>query len=115
PVLDAPNSWFPLYLGAAVLVELIALTPLLKRPIIFGLVSGLAIGTVGLWLESLWINAVYPYPWETSLWPEALAMSVPVAVLTGACGAMLGMVLCDQPLPTRAIGISLVALTVVVI
>ncbi|MCV7221867.1 hypothetical protein [Mycolicibacterium elephantis] len=115
PVLDAPNSWFPLYLGAAVLVELIALTPLLKRPIVFGLVSGLAIGTVGLWLESLWINAVYPYPWETSLWPEALAMSVPVAVLTGACGAMLGMVLCDQPLPGRAIGIGLVALTVVVI
>ena len=42
-------------------------------------------------------------------------MAVPVAVLTGACGAMLGMVLTDQRLPTRAIGIGLVVLTVLVI
>ena len=115
PVLGAPINWFALYLGAAVVVELLALTPLFKRPIIFGLVSGLAVGTVGLWLESLWIDAVYHYPWPTSIWPEALMMAVPVAVLTGACGAMLGMVLTDQRLPGRAIGIGLVALTVLVI
>jgi len=115
PVLDAPVNWFPLYLGAAVIVELLALTPLLKRPVVFGLVSGLGIGTLGLWLESLWINAVYAYPWPTSIWPEALAMAVPVAVLTGGCGAMLGMVLTGQRLPSRALGIGLVALTVVAI
>jgi hypothetical protein len=115
PVLDAPVNWFPLYLGAAVVVELLALTPLLKRPVVFGLVAGLGIGTVGLWLESLWINAVYPLPWPTSIWPEALAMSVPVAILTGGCGAMVGMVLTGQRLPSRAIGVGLVALTVLVI
>ncbi len=115
PVLDAPVNWFPLYLGAAVVVELLALTPLLKRPVLYGLVAGLGIGTVGLWLESLWINAVYPYPWPTSLWPEALAMTLPVAVLTGACGAMVGMVLTGQRLPRRAISAGLVALTVVAI
>ena len=115
PVLDAPVNWFPLYLGAAIIVELLALTPLLKRPVVFGLVAGLGIGTVGLWLESLWINAVYYHPWPTSIWPEALAMAVPVAILTGGCGAMVGMVLTGQRLPSRAIGIGLVSLTVVVI
>ena len=42
-------------------------------------------------------------------------MAVPVAVLTGGCGAMLGMVLTGQRLPSRALGIGLVALTVVAI
>lgn len=115
PLLDAPINWFPLYLGAAIVVELLALTPLIRRPVVFGLVSGLGIATVGLWLESLWIGAVYPYPWPTSIWPEALAMSVPVAVLCGACGAMVGMVLTGQRLPRRAVGIGLVVLTVLAI
>jgi hypothetical protein len=115
PVLDAPVNWFALYLGAAIIVELLALTPLYKRPVVFGLVAGLGIGTVGLWLESLWINAVYYHPWPTSMWPEALAMAVPVAILTGGCGAMVGMVLTGQRLPSRAIGVGLVALTVLVI
>src|ERR1044072_802607 len=65
PLLDAPINWFPLYLGAAIVVEPLALTPLIRRPVVFGLVSGLGIATVGLWLESLWIGAVYPYPWPT--------------------------------------------------
>jgi hypothetical protein len=115
PVLDAPNNWFPLYLGAAVVVELVALTPLLKRPVLFGAVAGLGIGTLGLWLESLWINTVYAYPWPTSIWPEALAMAVPVAILTGACGAMVGMVLTGQRLPGRAISVGIVVLTVLAI
>ncbi len=115
PLLDAPVNWFPLYLGPALVVELLALTPLLKRPLIFGLVSGLGVATIGLWLESLWINAVYHYPWPTSIWPEALAMSVPVAVLAGGCGAMVGMVLTGKRLPRRALAVGLVALTIVAI
>jgi hypothetical protein len=115
PILGAPINWWALYLGPALVVELIALTPLFKRPILFGLVSGLGVGTVGLWLESLWIDAVYTYPWPTSIWPEALAMAVPVAILTGACGAMIGMVLTDQRLPRRAVSIGLVVLTVLAI
>ena len=92
PVFGAPINWFALYLGPAIVVELIALTPLIKRPVLFGAVSGLGVATIGLWLESLWIDAVYHYPWPMSIWPEALAMAVPVAILTGACGAMFGMV-----------------------
>ena len=115
PILGAPINWFPLYLGPAVVVELLALTPLFRRPILFGAVAGLGVGTAGLWLESLWIGAVYHYPWPTPLWGEALATATPVAVLAGVCAAMFGMVLTNQRLPGRAIGITAVALTVLVI
>ncbi|OBF18379.1 hypothetical protein A5725_21765 [Mycobacterium kubicae] len=115
PVLGAPLNWFPLYLGPALIVELLALTPLFKRPMVYGAVTGLLVATIGLWLESLWIGAVFHYPWPTSMWGEGLAMAVPVAVLMGLCGALTGMVLTGQPLPRRAIGISIVAATVVVI
>ena len=115
PVLGSPSNWFALYLGAPVVIGLLALTPAFKRPIVFGLLSGLLVSTVGLWLESFWIDAVYHYPWPSSIWPEALLMAVPVAVLTGACGAMLGMVLTDQRLPARAISIGLVVLAILVI
>jgi hypothetical protein len=115
PIFGAPINWFALYLGPAVVVELIGLTPLIKRPLVFGAVSVLGVATIGLWLESLWIGAVYHYPWPNSIWPEALAMAVPVAILVGACGAMFGLVLTGQRLPHRAVGIGLVALTVLVI
>jgi hypothetical protein len=115
PILGAPINWFPLYLGPAIVVELLALTPLFKRPIVFGLIAGLGVSTVGLSLESFWIGAVYHYPWPTSMWGEALMMAVPVAVLTGACGALLGMVLTGQRVPGRAIGVGIIVLTVLVI
>jgi hypothetical protein len=115
PILGSPINWFALYLGAAVVVEVVALTPLFKRPILFGAVSGLLVSTVGMWLESFWIDAVYHYPWPSSMWPEALTMAVPVAILTGACGAMLGMALTDQRLPARGISIGLVVLAILAI
>jgi hypothetical protein len=115
PMLGSPINWFALYLGPALVIELLALTPLIKRPIVFGMVGGLGIATVGLWLESLWVDAVYDYPWPASLWPEALAMAVPVAVLVGGCGAMIGMVLTNQRLPRRAISVGIVVLAVVAI
>jgi hypothetical protein len=42
-------------------------------------------------------------------------MAIPVAVLTGACGALFGLVLTSQRLPSRAISIGLVVLTVLAI
>jgi hypothetical protein len=115
PILGAPINWFPLYLGPAFVVEIIGLTPLIKRPLLFGAVSGLGVSTVGLWLESLWIANVYHYPWPTSMWPEALAMAVPVALGVGLCAAMVGMVFTGQLLPRRAVGIGVVVATVLVI
>ena len=80
-----------------------------------GAVSGLGIATVGIWLESLWIGAVYRFSWPASIWPEMLAMAIPAAVLVGACGAMVGMVLTNQQLPRRAISGGLVVLAVLAI
>jgi hypothetical protein len=115
PILGAPINWFPLYLGPALVVELVALSPLFRRPILFGAVAGLGIGTVGLWLESLWIGAVYHYPWPLPLWREALLTAVPVAILAGVCAALFGMVLTTQKLPGKAFSITAVILTVLVI
>ena len=115
PILGAAINWFPLYLGPALVVELLALTPLFRRPILFGAVAGLGIGTAGLWLESLWIGKVYHYPWPITLWREALPTAVPVAILAGICAAMFGMVLTSRRLPGRAFAITAVALTVLVI
>jgi hypothetical protein len=49
------------------------------------------------------------------MWPEALAMSVPVAVGMGVCGALLAMVLTGQKLPRPAVGITAIVVTVLVI
>jgi hypothetical protein len=115
PVLGSPMSWFALYLGPALVVEVLALTPLFKRPIAFGVVAGLGVATVGLWLESFWIAAVFQFPWPTSMWPEALAMSVPVGAAMGVCGGLFGMVLSGQRLPHPAIGIGAVVVTVLIV
>ncbi|MEN4473185.1 hypothetical protein [Mycolicibacterium cosmeticum] len=114
-VLGAPYSWFALYLGSALVVELLGLTPLVDRPLLFGAVAGLGIGSVGMWLESFWIDAVFRNPWPQSMWAEALAMSVPVAIGMGMCGALLAIVLTGQKLPRRPVGIGIVAATVLVI
>lgn len=115
PVLGAPYSWFALYLGPAIVVELLALTPLLKRPILFGAVSGVGIATVGLWLESFWVDAVFMYPWPTSMWVEALVTSIPVAVTMGICGGLLATVLTGRALPSRGVSAGLVIATVLTV
>ncbi|MBF6329436.1 hypothetical protein [Nocardia transvalensis] len=114
PVIDAPRTVFPLYLGAAVIVELLALLPLLRRRIVWGAVAGFAIATVGMWLESLWVSAMFVNPWPSSMWPEMLAMAVPTGVAGGMVGALLGLVMRAEPLPRPAIRRGLVVAAVVV-
>ncbi|MEH3154063.1 MAG: hypothetical protein PGN29_01490 [Gordonia paraffinivorans] len=115
PGLGAPINVFALYIGPALVVELIGLTALARRPVLFGAVAGLGIGTVGLWLESFWIDGVYHYPWPRSMWGEALAMAVPVAIAMGVCGALMGMVLTGTRLPRPKLAGVAVAVTVLVI
>ncbi|WP_245673509.1 hypothetical protein [Nocardia lijiangensis] len=99
PIIDAPRNVFPLYLGAAVVVELVALLPLARKPLWWGAVAGFAVATVGVWLESLWVEAVFVDPWPAAMWPELLAMSVPTGIAGGVVGALLGTVLRGEPLP----------------
>src|ERR1700740_3290312 len=72
PILGAAINWFPLYLGPALVAELMALTPLFRRPILFGAGAGLGIGTAGVWLESLWIGQGLHHPSPDPPWGGAL-------------------------------------------
>src|SRR4051794_21919641 len=60
----------PLYLAEAALVELAALTALVRRPLALGAVSGLAIGTIGFAAEYGWSQVWMPIPWSSDLLPE---------------------------------------------
>jgi hypothetical protein len=91
PVLGEPTPAAPLYLGSAILIELLALTPLLRSPLAFGAVGGLLVGTAGSAIEAAWSFAVMPLPWTADIWVEGLVMTVPVALAAGLCGALLGL------------------------
>lgn len=102
PVFGEAHNVFALYLGAAVVVELLALTPLVKRRLLFGAVAGLGVGTVGIWLESLWIDAVYLFPWTASMWLDTLVMTVPVGVTTGLAAGLFAQALSGDGIPKPA-------------
>jgi hypothetical protein len=91
PGLGEPTPSLPLYLGSAVLVELLALTALLRLPLRFGVVVGLLVGTVGSAIEAGWSYVAMPLPWTPDIWVEGLLMAVPVAVAAGACGGLLAL------------------------
>ena len=91
---------FPLYLGSALLIELLALSRLKDKPLAFGAVGGLLIGTIGTVSEKLWNDAVFAFPWPQDIWLESLLTVVPVAVGAGLCGALFAMGL-DGRLPAN--------------
>ncbi|MBF6079602.1 hypothetical protein IU498_33820 [Nocardia beijingensis] len=115
PIIDAPRNVFPLYLGCAVVVELLALLPLTRRPLWWGALCGLGIATVGLWLESLWIGAMFVNPWPSAMWPELLAMAVPTGIAGGVVGALLAMTLRGEPLPRPPVRRGLMVAAVVIV
>lgn len=115
PIIDAPRNVFPLYLGVAVVVELLALLPLVRRRIAWGALCGLVAATLGLWLESLWVGAMFVNPWPAAMWPELLAMAVPTGIAGGVVGAMLASVLLGEPLPRPAVRRTLVVVAVAVV
>ncbi|MEV6554395.1 hypothetical protein AB0M22_01650 [Nocardia sp. NPDC051756] len=114
PILGEPHNVFPLYLGIAVVVELMALLPLIDKPLWWGALTGLAAATAGLWLESLWVDGMFVDRWPTGMWPELLVTTVPVGVACGALGALLGLVLRGEPLPRPALRRGLVIATVLI-
>ncbi len=103
PVFGEPHNVFALYLGAAIVVEVIALTPLVKRRLLFGAVAGLGVGTVGIWGESLWVDAVHLFPWTSSMWLDTLLMTVPVGVTTGLAAGLFAQALSGDGLPGPAV------------
>jgi hypothetical protein len=113
-VMGQAHHVFPLYLGSAVIVELLALSRLRRSPLWFGAVAGFLIGTVGLVVEKLWNDQVFRFPWTQDMWVEGLAMAVPVAIASGLCGSLFALGLMGR-LPAKNVGRVIVVASVVVL
>jgi len=105
---------FSLYLGSAILIELLGATSLRRKPLWFGAVGGFLIGTVGMAIEAVWTALVFPFPWAKDMWAEGLAMTVPVAVGCGVCGALFALGLQGR-LPAKRVSVASVVLTLLAI
>ena len=81
---------FPLYLGSAIVVELLALVlPLARRPLVFGAVAGVGIGTVGHATEWAWTDLTQTLSWDTDILVEGTLMAIAAGVAGGLIGALL--------------------------
>jgi hypothetical protein len=81
---------FPLYLGSAIVVELLALSlPLARRPLLFGAVAGVAIGTVGHATEAGWTQLTQTLSWGSDTLVESTIMAIVGGVVGGLLGALL--------------------------
>ena len=102
PVLGEPLPHFPLYVVEALLVEGIAL--FVRRPLPFAVVSGVAIGTVGLAAEWGWTHVWMVLPWPAALFPEGFVLGLAMAVAGCLVGAWLGARLAADRLPSLRYG-----------
>ncbi|MDQ2630917.1 MAG: hypothetical protein M3Y75_08080 [Actinomycetota bacterium] len=98
PVLGQTTPHFPLYIAEAVVVEAVALFVSTKRPLRFGLVAGIGIGTVGLAAEWAWSHLWMPLPWPESAFPEAAMVGLAAAIAGSTIGAWIGTHLSPIPL-----------------
>jgi hypothetical protein len=90
PVLGEPYPTMPLYLGSALIVELVALF-LVRRPVVFGAAAGALIGTVGFATEYAWTQVAFKLPWTSDIVVEGVLLSTLVGTGAGAVGALLAV------------------------
>jgi hypothetical protein len=102
PVLGQTTPHFPLYIAEALIVEAVALFVTTRRPLAFGLASGLGIGTVGLAAEWAWSHLWMPLPWPAAAFPEAALLGFGAAVAGSTLGAWIGTHLSPEPLAERS-------------
>ena len=92
PVFGEITPTFPLYLGSAIIVELLALSlPLTRRPLLFGAVAGVAIGTLGHLTEFGWTQLVQTLSWGSDMAVEGTLMAIAGGVVGGLLGALLAV------------------------
>ena len=103
----------PLYFAEALCVELAA-PALARRPLPFGAVSGVLIGTAGFAAEYGWSHVVMRLPWTGDILPEGIIMAVAGGVAGGLLGALLVLGVQGR-LPRPAIGRPIFAVSLVVI
>jgi len=101
PVFGMSTLHMPLYIAEAILVELAALVIPREKPLTFGVVSGVLIGTVGLAAEWGWSHVWMPLPWPSSMLPEAALLGLAAAVAAGVVGGFLGRALISGDVPLQ--------------
>ena len=84
---------FPLYAVEALCVEAVALALTVRRPIVFGAVSGAAVGTLGLAAEWGWSHVWMTMSWPAALLPEGVIFGFLAALTGGVLGAAIGRAL----------------------
>jgi hypothetical protein len=90
PVFGEITPMFPLYLGSAIVVELLALSaPLLRRPLVFGAVAGVGVATAGTATEWWWTHVTQTLSWGSDILVEGTLMAVAGGVAGGLLGALL--------------------------
>ena len=119
PVLGETTPALPLYVVEALVVEAVALR-YVTRPVQFGLLSGLGIGTIGLAAEWGWTHLVMHQPWPAALFPEALLFGLAMAIVGSLIGAWVGTRLMaheiERPPVLRGLAVAAaVALTAMVV
>jgi hypothetical protein len=108
---------FPLYLGSAIVVEALALLllPLARRPVAFGAVAGVAIGTLGHATEYGWTRLTQTLSWGSDILVEGTLMAIAGGVAGGLLGGLLAAGLrrrLPRPAVTRTVLVgSLLVLT----
>jgi hypothetical protein len=102
PVLGETMPHFPLYLVSALAVEAVALALPRLRPLAFGAVCGVAIGTVGLTSEWAFAAAWMPLPWSAALLGEAALLGFAGALSGALIGAWVGAHLALESPPRGA-------------
>jgi hypothetical protein len=102
PLFGHSTLHFPLYVVEALCVEAAALTiDTKRRPIQFGVLAGVLVGTIGLAAEWAWSYVWWTVEWPSSLLPEAAVAGLIAAVGAGVLGARAGRAITAEPgLPT---------------
>ena len=90
PLTGHTTLHFPLYIVEAIVVELVALRGRPERPLRFGALAGLGIGTVGLAGEWAWSHIWMPIAWTDALLPEGIIAGVLAGVAGGVLGGFIG-------------------------
>jgi hypothetical protein len=101
PIIGQTTPHFPLYLVEALVVEGVAAFVSTKRPLAFGLASGVGIGTIGLAAEWAWSHVWMTLPWPGAAFPEAALLGFAAAVAGSTLGAWIGTHLSLEPLAER--------------
>jgi len=96
PILGHTTPKLPLYIGAAIAVELVGLRfAAAKRPLAFGALAGLGVATLGMAVELGWTQVFFVNPWplEASFLLEALGLCLVMGVAAGVLGGFVGRAL----------------------